>query len=185
MKLNVDRLTGVRSTTPVRIYDSEMSLFYYNEPKGGDLFFNLPTGNYFVESGDLNFCEPLKFSKIENIAPTRSLKRPERMEIYIGENPHKCSVYQEKGIILFDRNFYESLGVLGREFIYNHEMAHFDYDGSEAEEIACDVYAANQMLENGYNPSQLYSIAVFTLSLGESNPRVLALNEKLKNIQIL
>ena len=88
------------------------------------------------------------------------------LKVFFGENPNKCSVFIEKGIILFDNSFKEYPPFV-LQFILYHEIGHFYYRGEGLKsENNCDVFASHYMLKRGFNPSQIKIAQGITLNSG-------------------
>lgn len=140
--------------TPVIIRDKRGILFYSTEPMLPRVErFNLPRGNYIVDSGD--FFKSDKFiawpePKIPT--PERDTKiDPAKFSITVGSTPHKCVINWVKGKILLDKSFLEK-PIPEVDFIINHEYGH-RFFGRRNEHL-CDLFAVIKMLRAGYNPSQ-------------------------------
>lgn len=65
--------------------------------------------------------------------------------------------------IKYDRNFFERLTPEARLFVILHEHGHYLY----SDELNCDLFAANEMLKMGFNPSQIVNASI--VSLGDSS----------------
>ena len=149
----------------VSIYDRN-GLFY--EHGNGDPFtFNLPPGEFFVAEGDIL---PLKSPKNYRLPkldkPIQKGVIPAEIRVFYSKNPHKASIYPNKGIIIFDDSFLDRT-TPEQAFIYWHEIGHFLYK----DEKSCDKYALKTMLDLGYNPSQVSRACLNTLTQKESIPR--------------
>lgn len=154
MTFKVSQKTGFISSAPlVVIYDASGAPFYVKRRKGANTTFNLPKGRYMIAEGmDLRpLPKPLKYTAPKLPAPERVIARPRRIQIFFGTNPNKATIKLEQGLIFLDN----SIKIKTRpelEYVINHELGHYLY----ATEKYCDAYAAAQMLDQGYNPSQLY-----------------------------
>jgi hypothetical protein len=162
-KLYVDKKTGFSSLLPFKIFDSNGLLFYAdfftNKIKNGErLKFNLPAGNYFVDGFLVQLAEPIKQKHIELPKPQREIPYT-RYKIKFGENPHKCTIYYNDGLILFDKSFL-SKPLYMRYNVYFHELGHHLY-GTEK---YADLFALKKMLELGFNLSQVGYGTLYTLS---------------------
>lgn len=191
MMFFVDKKTGFLASGETYILDEEKKPFYLNAPKQGRfLAFNLPKGVYFLASKNelKKIKKPLDFGAVKIPHTNREVVKGEISNIFkvknLGDKAHV--IWNEKNSgennIYLDKDFFEGLGRLGKEFILNHEKAHKFYDGSERGEVFCDLFAINKMLKEGYNPSQLYAISCHTLDLKKSSYRVTEVNKRLKEI---
>lgn len=183
MLLHVPKKGGFYSDQNVIIYDSLGHLFYQNHPKKAKfLEFNLPPGNYNVLGRVHRANQPIEFNLPTLPKAMRHFQGMQAPTFNFGKNPNKATITFFKNgetQILIDRDFYNNIGQLGRDFVRFHELGHFRYDGSQEGEQYCDLFAACEMLKRGYNPSQLYAVAHYTLKLGANSKRVQWLNKKL------
>ena len=139
----------------VIVYDDNMRPFYCKENNnyGGYLRFNLPVGTFYTE----NKLRPLKkriYYKLHELpTPTKITQLPKKMVFKIAPNPNKCSTNLEKGIMVMDSDLAKESRAI-TDFVKYHEFGHFHYSGDKNSEKNCDLFAINEMLKNGYNPSQ-------------------------------
>jgi len=162
-----DRKKGFEITdpsTPVIINDSRGILFY--APKLGTKQFNLPPfGNYFIESGTFKeLPKPVQYPLAKLPILIRRFPSPFDFTIEFANNPAKCTVDWSGKRIIFDHAFkrkpYNELF-----FILYHEFAHaFFNGGTEENESKCDLMAGNYMLIRGFNPEQVTSSPITSLS---------------------
>jgi hypothetical protein len=162
-KLNVDKKTGFVVNDiykPIVIRDYRGILFYTTEPLLPKVKeFNLPPGTYFVDSGYFSpKTFPVYYPKIKMPFPQRFYKSPYDFKTSFGNNPNKATINWVNKTILFDNSLKECT-IPELEFILWHEFGHAYYK----DEKAADLYAANKMLDRGFNPSQV-GIAPDTLS---------------------
>ena len=163
-KLELNKKTGFVVNDPFKpivIRDFRGILFYSTEPFLPRVKeFNLPSGVYFVDSGYFspkNF--PVKYKYIKLPVAERLLPKPSGFDVRFGNNPNKCTIFWDKGYILFDESFREKpLNQL--YFILFHEFGHSIF---KTEKYA-DLYAANCMLGKGFNPSQIGIAPIESLS---------------------
>ena len=153
---------------PVRVYDSEGVLFYYNRPYEGALTFNLPKGSYKIYEDELYLLKEIKplqyeLPYLDKATAKNKIKIPENFTHYMTKNPAKCSIDLKEGAIIWDEEFAKGLGKLGRSFIALHELGHYMYNGSPEDEQRCDTFARYHMLKRGYNPSQIAAVSSATL----------------------
>lgn len=155
---------------PVNIRDYRGVLFYTTESMVPLVeAFNLPPGDYFVDSGSFKeMTSPVRY-KLAELPPVERLSFPPYgFEIIFAENPHKCSIFWKERTIIFDKSFEDS-PLPELFFIYFHEIGHSKY-GYETKysmkdaEAFCDLFASNKMLEMGFNPSQIDAAPKNTLS---------------------
>lgn len=171
--LNISRKTGFKildPTIPVNIRDFRGILFYTTESMVPLVKqFNLPAGEYMIDSGSFKpMLFPVKFKLAELPTPERLALPPYNFTITFATNPNKCSIFWKEKIIVFDDSFIDH-PLPDLFFIYLHEMGHsrYGYDSlysAEDAEAFCDLYAANKMLEMGFNPSQIDAAPKNTLS---------------------
>lgn len=176
--LKVLEKTGYRNITgnPVVILDERGKPFYDTRNLDRRVWeFNLPAGNYIVAAGKISQrVSPVVFGKMPLPPPERCKRgNPEHFEIVFAENPHKCTVDWLRRRITYDNSFKdEELPVMVS--IYFHECGHRYYKTEEH----CDAYAYNQMIECGYNPSQIGNSFNDVLS-DRADGRKIALVEKM------
>ena len=185
--------TGYFSYDPlIKIFDNENKPFYVCPNKNGVIKFNLPRGVYKTENKIIKLASPVKY-KLETL-PKRTVKRklPENFKIVFAENPNKCSVFHELGIIIFDNSFKEKPKFF-LVFIKLHELGHYFYASKDKNpmskeyqinEAYCDKFARRKMLELGYNPTQIQHAINYTLTQDISAHRKLkSQNELEKNFK--
>ncbi len=172
--------------TPVNIRDERGILFYTTEPILPTYFFNLPKGRYFVDSGNFTpLRSPVNF-RLQKLPPAEKAFgiKPTHFKIEFAPNPDKCTIYWPEKLIVYDTSF-EDKPQPQTQFIFEHECGHSMYGyqrpGSDREaylqnkipgvkyfyneaEGYCDMYASNEMLKKGYNPSQIMAAPRETLS---------------------
>ena len=156
MILRVDKKTGFLSLYPVtEIYDKNGIPFYIKKRKGKELRFNLPKGEYLTRQNFSVLPEPIK-NKIPNLPePNQRTRLPKEFKIFFIDNPYKCSVNPEKGLIYFDKSF-KKLPKPVIDFVKFHELGHYFYRGQgQKSEKLCDLFAGCVMLQLGYNISQV------------------------------
>jgi hypothetical protein len=146
--------------------------------------FNLPKGEYFLEQGHIaQAVQPVEY-KLATLPPRdRMLKNdPETFPVIYTDNKFTGSVYWDaerspygKCVIVFDKSL-RNLPLPEQRFIYLHECGHRFWDTGDASERACDEYASNRMLEEGYNPSQIAAAIIRTLSDGNSHRKMRIIN---------
>lgn len=176
--LNLSRKSGfqvIDPAIPVIIRDSKGIPFYDTT----DLLprvqrFNLPAGSYLVDTeeniADLPYT--VKYRHILMPAIQRTYPSPVNFEIKYGDNPNKCSILWDQGIIFFDSSF-QNRPLPEVDFILGHEFGHQFYGGFDKEtqpdkydraEMYCDWFSANRMNRIGYNPSQIGLAPIDSLS---------------------
>jgi len=171
-KYNIDRKTLIFSPDfekgeSIKVYDERNILFYDSDwaSRFKGLFF-LPKGIYFCENELSRSRAKLKRPKIIMPRRERNLNHNWKdFNIEFGNNPNKCSIYHNKKLILFDKSF-ENRPMYQLAFMIYHEKGHNYY----STEKFADMYAVRQMLNIGYNPSQIVRAPLVTLS-DKSNDR--------------
>lgn len=179
-KLILETKTGFSSILPFRIFDNKGILFYSSDfvskiSNGQRQNFNLPSGIYEYEGYIIKLPNPIKFKEIKLPIPERN-KEQRKYKILFGNNPNKCSIFYDKGIILFDKSFLTKPLYI-RYNIYFHELGHHFY---KTEKLA-DLYAAKKMLEKGFNPSQIGYGILDSLSSFQQERKVFTIQKLLKN----
>jgi hypothetical protein len=152
--LILERKTGFASSMPFQIYDINGILFYSDTftdhiALGHKVKFNLPLGVYKYDGNFVRLEMPVAMSNIPLPLKERNLGH-KRYEIIFGENPNKCTIFYDRGIILFDNQFLRK-PLYVKYVIYFHELGHHWYNSEEK----ADLYAAKKLLELGFNPSQI------------------------------
>ena len=164
-RLELNCKTGFHNTgaAPIIILDEFCKHFYDTsilESRVNE--FNLPAGEYYVQSGRFQqMASPVDYPlfPLPNIE-RRMPQNPERFKINYLDNPKTATINWDKNKIEFDKSLrYYSFPEL--IFILYHEYGHRYYDKNEE---ACDLYSANRMLKEGYNPEQIGYAIINTLS---------------------
>ncbi len=156
---------------PVRILD-DRGISFYNTDTLDQVpdSFNLPSGNYIVDSGRFKpMAFPIKFKTERLPFPEIAFSpAPFNFEIVFADNKNKCSIYWKEKMIVFDNSFKEC-PLPQFYFILFHEYGHSLYGygklyTAKESEAYCDLYASNKMLDLGFNPSQIMNAPKDTLS---------------------
>jgi len=155
--------TGFRNIngTPVVILDSRGVIFYDTRVLEDIVWeFNLPAGEYYLERGKISeMAEPVQYDLMPMPKPERNRQGdPTLFKIQFANNPNKCTIDWKKRSITFDESM-RDWPLPTMVFILYHEHAHKYYET----EAICDRYAANKMLDAGYNQSQIGE-AILSLS---------------------
>lgn len=163
-RLVVDEPSGFRviNNKPVIILDELGNEFYSTDLLETTVTeFNLPIGTYYILQGKIaKMPEMVKYPINPLPKPERLMRDdPENFEIKFVENPFTGSVFWDVKKIYLDNGLCE-LPLPSLVFVLYHEYAHRYY----VTESHCDLYAANRMLQEGYNPSQIGEGVVKTLS---------------------
>lgn len=176
--LILEEKTGFLSTLPFKIFDMSGQIFYSSEftnkiANGQKLEFNLPAGQYKYDGSFVKLDNPVRTENIHLPLKERNIPHG-RYEIVFGNNPNKCSIFYDKGIILFDNSF-KKKPLYVRYTIYFHELGHHWYKT----EGKADLYAAKKLLDLGFNPSQIQIALLESLTLPESFERKMNMVYKL------
>lgn len=164
MKFELREKTGFfTNDAKVRIYTREVDLFYFKDPKKLPFHFNLPRGVYYTNN-TLKETQARRYKLPMLPAKERHKKIPNNLEIVYGNNPHKASIYFEKHMILLDYGI-KKLSKPQKTNIILHELAHYYYKT----EKYCDLWAAREMLVQGYNPSQIFFSIYGTLNNSDTS----------------
>lgn len=174
--LVINNKTGFRTSLPFEILDENGNLFYSDEftseiENGKVLYFNLPKGHYKYDGYFIKLDSPVKTPEIKLPKPERNYDRNKLFKIKFGENPFKCSIFHDEGVILFDNQFKKAPKFVVFD-IYFHELGHLFY---ETEEYA-DLFATKSLLELGYNKSQIAAAPMLSLSNRNDYRKQLKLN---------
>jgi hypothetical protein len=148
----------------IEVFDAFMKPFFIENNNKKIFYFNLPKGKYFSKNNLKKASEPRLYS-LQNLPDANDFKRlPKTFKIFYIENPNKCTVDVERNIIYFDYSFRDKPEPF-LVYIKLHELGHYFYSGEENKsEIFCDWFAYNQMINLGYNPTQIYKAILLTLS---------------------
>lgn len=163
IKLVINKKTGFKNLTsdiPVSILDNRGISFYSTANLNRIDSFNLPSGNYLIEQG--NFKElkhPVSIQLMAMPLIEAYRKNPRHFIVLFDDNPHKCTVDWEEETITFDNSF-KTCPLTHYYFILYHEYGHQYYDT----EKYADMYSANEMIRKGFNPSQIGSSPLESLS---------------------
>lgn len=163
-KLFVSKKTGylIKDTLhPVIIRDQRGLLFYSTEAmEGRTKVFNLPPGIYFVDQGTFNPMPfPVNFPMAKLPPKERNYKPPFDFKVMFGNNPNKCTIRWAEKTIFFDRKL-KDITIPELWFILFHEYAHAVY---KTERYA-DLLSGNLMKQRGFNPSQIGTAPLTSLS---------------------
>jgi hypothetical protein len=155
LEFTIDKKTGFYTSGKIVILCH--SLPFYVSTK--ETTFNLPPGSYEVVEGDIQeLPSPIVYIVPKLARPTRSATTPKKLDIIVEDNPHKCTFDLNKGTVKIDPELVAK-GKAFLSFIFGHEIGHLNYQGSRQDpngEIKCDKYSAKMLIEEGYNPSQLF-----------------------------
>jgi hypothetical protein len=130
---------------------------FYVFDSGKPFTFTLPPGKYRIDGGYL--LGPMEIRPRERTTPNLRYPLPRRVRMAFGDNPNKASIDLKRGVILCDHSL-RALPSFALTFVLFHEIGHYFYQDEES----CDEYATDQMLAMGYNPSQVYAAAAFTMN---------------------
>jgi hypothetical protein len=161
--LDLDCKTGFWNTgnQPIVILDDTHRPFYDTSILENRVIqFNLPAGEYYVFSGKFQqMMSPVNYPLIPLPLKEKHLQNPEHFAINYANNQHTASIHWDENRIILDKSL-RSLTLPELFFILYHEYGHRFYNN----EKACDAYATNRMLKEGYNPSQIGVSIINTLS---------------------
>lgn len=150
MTLNLDRKTGFSSMDEtIAIYDEHFAPFYIISKKGKTIEFNLPKGTYHTDNSLKVLSSPVKYNVPALPKAEKQMTPPSNIEIVWMENPNKCSILLNTGLIVCSP-YIKSKSRAEQMFIIYHELGHYLYKT----EKYCDLYATKRMIEEGFNPSQ-------------------------------
>lgn len=135
---------------------------FYAKNESDYFLFNLPIGNYRIESGIVNDSDLALVYSTDLPAIERKSGAPYKVKYTMGNVKVKAKIYRSLGTIYIDKSYLNYPQYVGK-FLLEHEKAHYFYET----EKFCDLWAANKMLKLGYNPSQLFD--AIDLILGSKN----------------
>lgn len=152
----------------LNIYDNRGILFYSSDfvSNFGGKFY-LPKGEFSSNHFIKQISGSLKQPKI--LLPKREHFYNHdfnKFKIIFGENKHKCSIFHDDKIILFDNSFLNKPKYI-IDFILFHEMGHNYYET----EYKADLYSVAKMLKDGYNISQIIK-APFSMSENQEERKI-------------
>lgn len=182
-KLILENKTGFRSSLPFIINDNRGILFYDSTftdhiAKGHILEFNLPAGIYSYDGSFIKLDSPVDFENIVLPPKERNIQQ-RKYRIEYGNNPNKCTIFYEAGLILFDNSF-RNVPLYIRYGIYFHELGHLWYRTEEK----ADLYMIKKMYELGFNPSQIGRVPLMSLSNNSFERKKKAVNLIVKKSKI-
>ena len=155
MEFTIDRKTGFHTDGKIVVLCHSLPFYVSNK----ETTFNLPKGTYEVVEGNIHeLPKPIVYCVPKLAPPTRNARTPEYLEIFVEENPHKCTFDLTKGTVKVDPELVGK-GKAFLSFIFGHEIGHLNYLGSRQDEngeLKCDKFSAKMLIDEGYNPSQLY-----------------------------
>lgn len=161
VNLSVKNKTGFYSPTDVKIYDDKGHVFYEkscNNKNQGQVFFNLPEGEFTSENKVHLLNRPLRYILPALPFQEHIIPIPEDIEIIKTDNPHTCTILLATGKILCDYKVFD-WPLANRTHVLFHELGHYYYKT----ESKCDIFASRKMLKIGYNPSQLAYVTIKNL----------------------
>lgn len=155
----------------VCVYSENGDIFYNHFTKDGT--YNLPKGVHYIDADYIEITEPKKYQIKPLPKRQRFINKPKSIKIVSGNNPNKCSINKELGLIIYDRDFFSGINEIQKLFILSHELGHYYY----SDEHLADLYAAHAMLKMGYNPSQIAKALTDTASHFANNRKELMIFE--------
>lgn len=163
MILRITKKTGFKNLdpfTPVIITDMRELPFYSTENILPNYEFNLPIGTYKLKQGKIiPQSNPVRFKLPILPPPERNKPAPVDFKLVINSNPHKAYIDWVNKVIAFNRDLLNK-PLPHIYFILFHEYGHHLY---KSEHLA-DLFAVRKMLLRGFNPSQIGTSPIVTLS---------------------
>jgi hypothetical protein len=162
-RLELNFKTGFWNTgnAPIVILDEFKRPFYDTTFQNRIKNFNLPAGEYYVVSGRFQkMANPVEFPLSPLPKIERKMDDPENFTVKYLNNPKVATILWDEHKIVLDTQL-RNLPLSHLVFILYHEYGHRYYDTNES---ACDAYAKNRMLKEGYNPEQIADAIASTLS---------------------
>lgn len=137
------------------------TLYYFKNPERKKVCFNLIVGKWKTENKIEKLPKPIiyKTPKLEVPTVKREIKP---FRLFVCQNPNKCTIdFSGKYFadVFIDYEI-ANQSIPFFTFVMFHENGHFFYGDSKndkeylSNEHKCDCYAAKNMLEYGFNPSQ-------------------------------
>jgi hypothetical protein len=162
--LTVKGRTGFRNVSgnPILILDERGERFYDTRQLLKRVqMFNLPEGKYYVAQGDIaRMGKPIDYELTPMPEKERNLSGDfSNFNLNFVNNPATGTVVPAAKEKFYDHAL-KDLPLPYSMFIDAHENGHKFY----VTEKYCDRYAANKLLERGYNPSQIAEAIIMTLS---------------------
>jgi hypothetical protein len=162
-ELKLEEKTGFSSLLPFTIYELNGQVFYSSDftdhiSAGRRLDFNLPAGEYKYDGSFTKLSSPVPVVSVTLPMHERNIQK-KRYEIRFGENPNKCTIFYDEGVILFDNSF-RNKPLYIKYAIYFHELGHHWYKT----EWKADLFSIKKMLDKGFNPSQIGLASLETLT---------------------
>lgn len=128
------------------------------------LRFNLPSGEYDLRLGDIEQNEIVPYPLIKMDLPSDFTPYPEKLKLVYKPTPRKCQIDVYNFIVYADPMF-KLFPKYVFKWVFGHELGHFPYKGEGIKsEKDCDLFSANLLLVDGYNPSQIRSAIDLALS---------------------
>jgi len=195
MIIRISCITGFKcsdSVIDIRSRDGR-GLYYMKNPKQNEISFNLIAGEWVTRNELEKLKKPLVY--VCPPLPQRTVFRKIKLfDFRVGNNPNKCTIDFSKGKeadVFLDYEIAEQ-DIPQLTFVLYHENGHFFYGGKESgtkayfdNEHYCDVYAAKNMLERGFNPSQcIYGCELCLSEAEHSKERKDRLFDWLKRVKV-
>lgn len=175
-RLEVKQKTGYRNVSgkPIILTDEHGIEFYNtNDVDGVVWYFNLPSGVYYIVTGDFrDMMKPVEYPMSKIPPPEKNESgNPENFELVFMENPEVATIFFDAKKIIMD-NSLNDVPFPTSLFVLYHEQAHKYYYTEEF----CDLWARNKMLSEGYNPSQIIQGVVHTLGSNNVDRQLTLMN---------
>ena len=176
MDISIDKITAFACSEPyIDVYAQDgRGVYTHPNSQGKEVHFNLPPGNYTTE----NELRVLQYP-LEYICPRLPYpiiyRKMKHMRFTVAPNPNFCSIDfdsdPEYVDVVIDPEVAQS-EIPFFEYILFHEQGHFYYGGAPTPgtkryyeiENYCDIFAAKEMLNFGFNPSQCYYACEMSLT---------------------
>ena len=164
MKLILKHKTTLQTPDGVILINDRSGYCYsFKNETGEPHIFNLPRGTYYTKNKVVK-CKRVLIYDLAISLPEGYRKLPKKLTYEYAVNKHKCSVYPDKGLIVFDNSF-KKIPRFIKQYIVFHELGHYFYFGNKGiSEAKCDTFANLCMYIIGYNPTQCYIANQWSLS---------------------
>lgn len=160
---NVNEIYGFKTKSPQVLIFKHGMPFYYRTNKNGVLFFNLPSGEYDIVTGELLPATPVIYPTL-NLDDRNNYTDVKKLKIVIAPNVNRATIDLDNCVAVIDPKLAKEPEFVVK-YIIGHEYGHNLYRGlKQKSELACDKLACDTMLKIGYNPNQCIAAIRMALS---------------------
>jgi hypothetical protein len=166
MRYSFTEKTGIKTTHQGVTICDLFGLEVFTNVGSGAAVVNCPAGTWDI-FGDFTEVEPVNYRPNGCEYPKKQRNVTRKINTFFEPNKNKATINLKNGSIKIDLHFWMPLNQAQKDFVLLHEYGHFYYDS----EPDCDYFAAEKMLEMGYNPSTI-SVAKTCLESKERNEKI-------------